>query len=81
MKIPDFCDFHQKRRNRAKITNFHEFPDFRPSGAAKGLEIACIIMHFAGSVAGSGNLVKVRDYRKKVNFKKSDAKSENDGIS
>jgi len=64
-----------------KFTNFHEFRDFRPSGAARGLEFTCIIMPFAGSVAGRGNLVKVRNYRKKVNFMKFHAKSENDGIS
>ena len=57
--------FTKKGGITRKFTNFHEFGDFRPSGAARGLEFACIIMPFAGSVAGRGNLVKVMNHRKK----------------
>ena len=58
--------FTKKGGITQKITSFHGFRDFRPSGAAKGLEIACSIMPFAGSVAGRGNLVKVWNYCKKA---------------
>ena len=67
--------FTKKGGITRKFTNFHEFRDFRPSGAAKGLGIACITMPFAGSVAGRGNLVKVSNHRKKVNFMEFHAKS------
>ena len=73
--------FTKKGGITRKFTNFHEFRDFRPSGAAKGLGIACIIMPFAGPVAGSGNLEKAGNYCKKANFVGFHAKSENDGIS
>ena len=66
---PQFSvNFTEKGGITWKSANFHDFLDFRRSGAAKALEFAWIIKDLAGSAAGVADLELMVKYSKKPNF-------------